>query len=140
MEALLNQLAEANITQQSMHRELLKEQRQQNALLQAELSQLTAAHARLVAGPAVSQPKPSMFILKLTEADDIEAYFQVFERTAVPMAPGAMGKLIGTVLVGSGTEDLSRSNSGPGGELRETEKGNNAPVWVHPDQPGTEMS
>lgn len=36
----------------------------------------------MAAGAAVSCPKPSKFILKLTEADDIEAYLQAFERTA----------------------------------------------------------
>ena len=37
----------------------------------------------MAAGAAVSRPAPSRFILKQTETDDIEAYLQTFERTAV---------------------------------------------------------
>ena len=66
MEALVKHLVEANITQQAMHWVLLEEQRQQTALLRVEFSQLTAAQAGRAAGTAVSCPKPSRFILKLT--------------------------------------------------------------------------
>lgn len=96
MEALVKQLVEVNIAQQAMHWELLEEQRQQTALLRSELSQLPAAQTGIAAGAAVSRSKPSRFILKLTEADDIEAYLQALRGRRLgrkgPMRNGAAQK------------------------------------------------
>jgi RNA-splicing ligase RtcB len=44
---------------------------------------LAAGHGGVAAGATASRPTPSRFILRQTETDDIEAYLQTFERTAV---------------------------------------------------------
>ena len=69
MEALLQQLVEASVTQQAMQREWM--------------GALTAGQASMAAGATASRPAPSRFILKQTETADIEAYLQTFEGTAV---------------------------------------------------------
>ena len=67
-------LVEANLTQKPMNCKVLEEQ---TTLLRAELNRHTAAvayHSRI---------NHRQFILKLMEADDIEAYLQAFEGTSV---------------------------------------------------------
>ena len=66
MEVLVQQLVEANIAQQAMHQELMG-----------------ALRASQVGMAADYRPVLSRFILKQIETEDIEAYFQTFERTVV---------------------------------------------------------
>lgn len=69
---------EANAAQQAMHQELMG---------------VLTAHIGLTAGAAVSRPTPSMFILKQTETDDIQAYLQTFVRKE-KWPPGPMGPFL----------------------------------------------
>ena len=69
MEALMKQLVEVSMAHQATTRELV--------------GALAAGHGGVAAGATASRPAPSRFLLKQTETDDIEAYLNTFERTAV---------------------------------------------------------
>lgn len=71
MESLIKQLAHDSQAQLDMHREFISEQRNQNARLLAHLQTLTVCAPQ--ATPA-SGPNPESFLLKMTQAEDLEAY------------------------------------------------------------------
>lgn len=79
MENLIKQLAHDSQAQHDMHREFITEQRNQKARLLAQLQTLSAGAPQVT--PA-SGPNPGRFLLKMTEADDMEAYLLSFARTA----------------------------------------------------------
>ena len=100
---------------------------QTQGLLQTAVTELCRQHTR-------DRPKrqPSAVLTKLTPADDVEAYLEIFERTACRegWSPAEWAGLLAPLPDRGGPTSLLQPTGTREWVLREAQDGDTGPLWV----------